>query len=155
MSVKRESEEAMRKMNGQVEFNIGEIKIGNDRYDDWKAAWRKLKNILKEGNRKNKAESFKEKKLLSEIPAGFEKKDQVWLKCNTNPRKTASIFTLQEQMVETRAWKKMKGLTDQDKCRLCGECKETVQHLLAGCKKLAGSEYVKRHDNALKVLAVQ
>ena len=44
---------------------------------------------------------------------------------------------------------------DQDKCRLCGESRETVQHLLAGCKKIAGSEYVRRHDNALKVLAVQ
>ena len=32
--------------------------------------------------------------------------------------------------------------------------RKTVQHLLAGCKKLAGSEYVRRHDNALKVLAV-
>lgn len=30
-----------------------------------------------------------------------------------------------------------------------------VQHLLAGCKKLAGTEYVRRHDNALKVLAVK
>ena len=77
------------------------------------------------------------------------------MKCNTDPRKTASIFALQEQMIETKAWKKMRGLVDQDNCRLCGECKETVQHLLAGCKKLAGSEYVRRHDNALKVLAVQ
>ena len=103
MSVKREGEEAMEKVNGQVEFNIGEIKIGNDRYDSWKATWRKLKNILKEGHCKNKAESFKEKKLQSEIPAGFEKEDHVWLKCNTDPRKTASIFTLQQQMVEARA----------------------------------------------------
>ena len=77
------------------------------------------------------------------------------MKCNTDPPKKASIFILQEQMIETKAWKKMKGLTDQDKCRLCGECKETVQHLLAGRKKLAGSEYVKTHDNALKVLVVQ
>ena len=43
---------------------------------------------------------------------------------------------------------------DNDKCRLCGEHRETVQHL-SGCKKLAGSENVKRHDNTLKVLAVK
>ncbi len=58
-------------------------------------------------------------------------------------------------MIETKAWKKMRGLVDQDKCRLCGESRETVQHLLAGCKTIAGSEYVRTHDNALKVLAVQ
>ena len=39
-------------------------------------------------------------------------------------------------------------------CRLYRETKETVQHLLAGCEKLAGTEYVRRHNNALKVSAV-
>ena len=28
-------------------------------------------------------------------------------------------------------------------------------HLLSGCKKLAGTEYIKRHNNTLKVLAVK
>ena len=62
---------------------------------------------------------------------------------------------LQEQIVETRAWKKTRGLVECDKCRLCGEHRETVHHLLSGCKKLAGTEYVKRHNNTLKVLAVK
>ena len=57
-------------------------------------------------------------------------------------------------MIETKAWKKLRELADEDKCRLCGAFRETVQHLLARCKKLAGTEYVRRHDNALKVLAV-
>ena len=39
-------------------------------------------------------------------------------------------------------------------CRVYGKTKETVQYLLAGCKKLAGTEYARRHNNALKVLAV-
>lgn len=30
-----------------------------------------------------------------------------------------------------------------------------MPHLLAGCKKLVGSEYVRRHENALKVPTVQ
>ena len=42
-------------------------------------------------------QSLKEKKLQSEI------EDYGWLNCNTDLRKTASIFSLQEQMVETRA----------------------------------------------------
>lgn len=46
------------------------------------------------------------------------------------------------------------GQADEDKCRLFGAFRETVPHLLPGCKKLAGSEYVKIHDKALKVLAV-
>ena len=58
-------------------------------------------------------------------------------------------------MIETRTWKKIRGLVEDDKCRLCGDQRETVQHILSGCQKLAGSEYVKRHDNALKVLAVK
>ena len=59
-------------------------------------------------------------------------------------------------MIETRAWKKIRGLIDYDKCQLCGEHRETVQYLLAGCKKLAGSEYIKRHDNTrVKLPAVK
>ena len=57
-------------------------------------------------------------------------------------------------MIETRAWKKLRGLIDDEMCRVCGKTKETVQHLLAGCKKLAGTEYARRHNNVLKVLAV-
>ena len=33
--------------------------------------------------------------------------------------------------------------------------RETVYHLLSGCKKLAGTEYVKLHNNTLKKLAVK
>ena len=95
-----------------------------------------------------------EKELQSETPKHYSEEDSSWLKCNTYPRKT-SIFTLQEQMIETRAWKKIRGLVECDKCRLCGEHRETVHHLLSGCKKLAGTEYVKRHNNTLKVLAVK
>ena len=64
------------------------------------------------------------------------------------------MFSLQEQMVETRAWKKLRGLIDDKMCRLYRKTKDTVQHLLAGCKKLAGTEYARRHNNASKVLAV-
>ena len=111
--------------------------------------------MINDGTKRNKVDSFRTKILQSEIPLGFDKGDYGWLRCNSDPRKTASIFSLQEQMVETRSWKKLRGLISEDCCRLCGEYRETVQHLLAGCQKLAGSEYVRRHDKALKVLAVQ
>ena len=58
-------------------------------------------------------------------------------------------------MIETRAWKKIRGLIAEDMCRLCGEQGKTVQHLLSGCKQLAGTEFVKRYDDTSKVLAVK
>ena len=42
-SLKIVAEEIMRSVNAQVEFNAGEIKIGNENYMDWKVAWKKLK----------------------------------------------------------------------------------------------------------------
>ena len=59
-----------------------------------------------------------------------------------------------EQMVETRSWKVTRGLIEDGKCRLCREEKETVEHLLAGCKKIAKSEYLTRHNRALMVMEV-
>ena len=110
---------------------------------------------MSEGQKRNRKRSFAEKTLQSEIPSKYDEADYEWLKCDTDPRKTASIFAMQKQMVESKAWEKIRGLIEDDKCRLCGEYRETIQHLLSGCKKLAGSEYVKRHNNTLKVLAVK
>lgn len=49
-----------------------------------------------------------------------------WLQCKTDPKKTAAIFDLQMQLVETMLWKKMRGMMDQKQCRLCSKFKETV-----------------------------
>ena len=47
-----------------------------------------------------------------------------------------------------------RGLIKDGKCRLCREQKEMVEHLLAGRKKIANSEYLTRHNRALMVMAV-
>ena len=154
-SLKKEAEKAMKSVNANVAFNEESVTIDEERYTEWKAAWKKPKKILSEGQKRNKQQSLNEKELQSKIPKQYGDEDYGWLKWNTDPRKTSSIFALQEQVIETRAWKKIRGLVKDDKCRLCGEHRETVQHILSGCTKLAGSEYVKRHDNALKVLAVK
>ena len=101
-SLKRVAEEVMRSVNAQVKFNAGEIKIGNENYMDWKVAWKKLKNMIREGQIRNKFECLTEKRMHSDIPLRFDKDDHGWLKCNTDQRKTASIFTLQEQMIEQK-----------------------------------------------------
>ena len=78
-----------------------------------------------------------------EIPKQYSEGDSGWLKRNTYLRKTSCVFALQAQITEIRAWKKIRGLVKCDKCRLCGEYRKTVHHLLSGSKKLVGTEYIK------------
>ena len=87
----------------------------------------------------------------------YKKQNQqcnLWLEQNLTPAKTASIMSMFEQMVETRSWKVTRGLIEDGKCRLCREHKEMDEHLLAGCKKIANSEYLTRNNRALMVVAV-
>ena len=43
----------------------------------------------------------REKKKLNELLKDIDDDEHKWLQCNTDPKKTAVIFNLQEQMVET------------------------------------------------------
>ena len=70
-SLKIVAEEVMRSVNAHVEFSAGEIKIGNENHMDWKVAWKKLKNMIREGQIRNKFESLAEKRMQSEIPLGL------------------------------------------------------------------------------------
>ena len=78
----------------------------------------------------------------------------LWLEQKLTPKKTAVIMSMLEQMVETKAWKVTRGLNESNKCRLCAEQREAVEHLLAGCKVLADSQYLVRHNRALMILPV-
>ena len=35
-----------------------------------------------------------------------------------------------------------------DKCRICGEWEETVQHVIGGCTPLAGKDYLGRQQGS-------
>ena len=144
----------MYRVNAQAVLSRDDIVIAEENFTNWRIAWKKLRIMINKGQCKNKMESLKAKKLQSEIPLKYDEEDYGWLMRYTNPRKTASIFSLQEQMVEIRAWKKLRGLIDDEICRVCRKTNGIVQHLLAGCQKPAGTEHVRRHNNALKVLAV-
>ena len=76
------------------------------------------------------------------------------LEQNLTPRKTSAIMSMIEQMVETRAWKEVRWLSENSLCILCKEQRETVPHLLAGCNMLASREYLTRHNRALMVMVV-
>ena len=154
-SAKKTAEEVMAEIKVDVEFGMGNVSVGNKTADNWKTAWKILRTKLQQGLQRNKMKRLSQKNMQSEIPRNHTTDDYRRLKCNTDPAKTAAVFSMQEQMVETMAWKKIRGLSDNDQCRLCQKQKETVQHLLAGWKELASTEYVRRHTNALKVLAVR
>ena len=64
-----------------------------------------------------------------------------WMRCNINPAKVGTNINMQQQMIETRAWKRKRGLVvDRDLCRLCGDVPEGVMHTISGCKMLASRE---------------
>ena len=62
---------------------------------------------------------------------------------------TAGVMTMLEQMVETRSLKKARSLIDDCRCRICNQHSETVEHLVAGCTKLANSENLIKYNRAL------
>ena len=71
--------------------------------------------------------------MQSEVFKCHEGKPRLRLQCNLDPKKTAAIVNLQEQMIETKAWKVSRGIsTDEAMYRLCGSYQETVYHIIAG-----------------------
>ena len=142
-STKKIAEEVTADVKVNVEFRMGNISIGNETVDKWKTAWKILQTKLQQVLQRNKMERLSQNNVQSEMPRNHTTDDYGWLKCNTDLAKTAAVFSMQEQMVETMAWKKMKGLSDNDQCRSCQKQKETVQHLLDSCGKLASTEYIR------------
>ena len=139
----------------KIEKEIMEID-GIELGKDYKKTNKILKKIYKKGKIKERERSYCKKNMQSEIWKLNGKDNFQWLQTGLNPEKTASIFQMCEQMVETKYWKKLRGLPVEDeKCRLCGRFLENVQHLLAGCEMLAGDEYLKRHNKALSIFAFE
>ena len=121
---------------------------------EWKPTWKKVKAELKKGVEKKRMETYKQKELQSDLYRRQEQECHLWLKQRLTPRKTASIMTVIEQMVETRGWKVARGLIEDSRCRLCCEFSETVEHLVAGCKTIANHENLLQHNRALMVMAI-
>ena len=110
---KKIAEEVIAEIKVDAEFGMGNISFGNETVDNWKTAWKILRMKLQQGLQRNKMERLSVN-MESEIPKNHTKDDYGWLKCNKDPAKAAG-----EQMVETTVWKKMRGLSDNDQCRLC------------------------------------
>ena len=100
---------------------------------------------------RNRVEAYEIREKQGRLFREQEDECNLWLTQNVNPRKTASVMVMLEQMVETRVWKAARGLIE-DGCRVCQEQVETVVHLLAGCKVLANTEYLTRDNRAMVIM---
>ena len=107
-----------------------------------------MKEELKKGKKKLRTDQCGRKEQQSKL---YREQEQ---ECHLNPGKTAAIMTMLEQMVENRSWKETRALIDDDRCRICNQHSETVEHLVAGCAKLANSEYLARHNRAMMIRAL-
>jgi hypothetical protein len=159
VTIRKEAESVFRELDVAVEFGEASVCIEGSEVPleiGYKNVWLKLKNIIKTKTVESRIEQYMKKNMQSEVYKNLVEADHQWMECNNNPKKVSAVISMQEQMVETAGWKMIRGLpVATDKCRLCNEHKETVYHWLSGCKKLAGTEYARRHDKALKILCVE
>ena len=109
---------------------------------------------MSEGQKRNKQQSPNEKELQSKILKQYGDEDYGWLKCNTEPWKTSSIFTLQEHDRD-KSMEKDQRLSGRRQMPTVWRALRNSSTHVVWMHKLAGSEYVKQHDNALKVLSVK
>ncbi|CAH3023566.1 unnamed protein product [Porites evermanni] len=60
----------------------------------------------------------------------------------------------QSTLLPTKVYykRKTKSQVTDEKCRLCGDSLENVQHILSGCSALVQTKYLQRHNNAFKIL---
>ena len=114
-----------------------------------------VKNIIKKKQVENLEKELHDKPThgqfhrLMDQPHIDKPSSMLWLKSSTLKRSTeASICAIQEQAITTRYIKKhVHNTSDTDICRVCRIEKETIQHIVDGCRVLAPTKYLKRHDD--------
>lgn len=109
-----------------------------------------------------KIETWKRKAMHGRYPAEISDAyvDSEWsLKWLTIgylfPETEGFIIAIQDQVIATKNYKKyvIKDPTVlDDRCRLCGQGHESIQHIIAGCNVLAPTAYKERHDNVGRII---
>ena len=103
-SIVEEAIKTMEDVEVEIQFEEGNIRIDGKLIEEgWKTAWKKLKEKLKKGMKKQRIDENERKEQQSKLYREQEQKCHVWLSQNLNPRKTAAIMTMLEQMIETRS----------------------------------------------------
>ena len=152
-----ESIKTMEEVGVRLRFEDDSIRLDEEVIEaerEYKATWRKVKISVQKATEAKRIEIYKTKVQQSQFYQEQEEECHLWLKQNLHGRKTSSIMTMLEQMVETRSWKAARGLTQDKRFQVCYERDETIEHLVAGCKVLANNEYLLRQNRALMIMAV-
>ncbi|XP_067945181.1 uncharacterized protein [Watersipora subatra] len=78
----------------------------------------------------------------------------MWLKNGNLTTNTDSlIIAAQEQVLPTRQLQtKVYHTRDDPRFRLCRDAPQTIQHIISGCKQLAGNDYPEWHNHVARVL---
>ena len=147
----------MEEVGVRLRFEGKLIRLGDEVIDEereWKPTWWKVKTYLQKAMESRRIANYKTKEQQRQFYQEKEDECHLWLSQNLHGRKTSSIMKMLEQMVETRSWKAARGLVQDGRCRVCHERDETIEYLVAGCKVLANSEYLSRHNRVLMIMAV-
>ena len=85
------------------------------------------------------------KRLINNIS---QEKTWTWLRKGNLKRETETLLiAAQDNTIRTNHIKARIDKTQQNnKCRLCGDRDETINHIISKCSKLAQREYKARHD---------
>jgi len=76
-----------------------------------------------------------------------------WLKSSSlRPNTEGLIVAVQDQAIATRNYQSIWAAGNGGRCRMCGEEKETVPHIISACPSLARTKYIERHDRVVKYL---
>jgi hypothetical protein len=106
-----------------------------------------------------KIENWKNKPLHGKYPHQLEQDhidstaSSAWLtKGNIFAETEGFLIAIQDQIIKTRNYTKyiLKEAIETDKCRLCHQYTESIDHITGGCSSLANKEYTHRHDNVAK-----
>ena len=153
-AVVTEARTTMEEVGMTLKFQDNAIQLDGEWIkQEWKSTWKRVKTALQKGNKQMRIETYQSKDQQGRFLRKQEEECHLWLAQNLHARKTSSIISILEQMVETRTWKMIQGLIEDGRCRVYHGHDETVEHLVAECSVL-NSEYLTRQNRTLMILAV-
>ena len=95
ISIKREAEAELSKININIEFREQEIRSDGEQLEGtWKEIWKKLKRMIKEKTEKERLDQYRTKKMQSEVHTHLDEEGHGWLQSNVETVKMASIIAM-------------------------------------------------------------